>query len=77
MFAVTSTEKLGINDERFKSAITISKAKNVECRKDYCCDDENDPKILHLVRVKGFPRLLPEGNLKTVYRISSLATNKS
>lgn len=63
MFAVTSTEKLGINDERFKSAITISKAKNVECRKDYCCDDENDPKILHLVRVKGFPRLLPEGIL--------------
>jgi len=66
MFAVTSTEKLGINDERFKSAVTISKAKNVEYRKDYCCGDENDPKTLHLVRVKGFPQLLPEGNSKTI-----------
>ncbi|XP_018300886.1 F-box/LRR-repeat protein 3 isoform X2 [Mycetomoellerius zeteki] len=63
MFAVTSTEKLGINDERFKSAVTISKAKNGKCRKDYCCGDENDPKTLHLVRVKGFPQLLPEGIL--------------
>jgi len=67
MFAVTSTAKLGIDSEHFKSAVTISNAKNVEHRKDHCGDNKNDPRTLHLVRVKGFPRLLPEGNSKTAW----------
>ncbi|XP_039313711.1 F-box/LRR-repeat protein 3 [Solenopsis invicta] len=61
MFAVTSTARIGLDDERFKSAVTISKTRNVKSRKEYYCDD--DPKTLRLVRVKGFPRLLPEGIL--------------
>ncbi|KAL0117598.1 hypothetical protein PUN28_010418 [Cardiocondyla obscurior] len=64
MFAVTSTAKLKIDDEHFKSVVTISKTKNVERKKNHYCDnDENDPRALHLMRVKGFPRLLPEGIL--------------
>ncbi|XP_077273672.1 F-box/LRR-repeat protein 3 [Temnothorax americanus] len=63
MFAVTSTAKLGI-DEHFKSAVTISKTKNVKRGKDHRWNnDEDDPRTLHLMRVKGFPRLLPEGIL--------------
>lgn len=69
MFAVMSTAKLEIDDERFKSAVVISKDKNVEYRKKHR-RDENDLRTLHLVRVKGFPRLLPEGNPKTARRNS-------
>ncbi|XP_012535619.1 F-box/LRR-repeat protein 3 [Monomorium pharaonis] len=64
MCATTSTVKVGFDDERFKSALTISKTRNVERRKKHRCDnDGNDPRTLRLVRVKGFPRLLPEGIL--------------
>ncbi|XP_011643057.1 F-box/LRR-repeat protein 3-like [Pogonomyrmex barbatus] len=66
MFAVTNTTKLtsfGIDSEHFKSVVMISKTRNAECRKKHLRNDENDPRTLCLMRIKGFPRLLPEGIL--------------
>lgn len=74
MFAVMSTAKLGIDDERFKSAVMISKTKNVEHRKEHR-RDENDPRTLYLVRVKGFPRLLSEGKRRPF--VATVCSDKS
>lgn len=49
-----------IDGERFKSVVTISKARKKE---QHNGDDERSSKTLYLLRVKESLRLSPEGNL--------------
>ncbi|XP_032667813.1 F-box/LRR-repeat protein 3-like [Odontomachus brunneus] len=60
IFAVMNAPELDeIDGERFKSAVTVSKARRMEQRRD--SDDERSSKTLHLLRIKGSLRLSPEG----------------
>lgn len=62
MFAVMNAPELDeIDGERFKSAVTVSKARRMVKRRDD--DDERTSKTLHLLRIKGSSRLSSEGEL--------------
>lgn len=67
MLALTNTAKtpfLEIDNERFKSVMTISDENSDESKKR--CIEDDGSKTLQLLRIKGYPRLLPEGILALV-----------
>ncbi|CAL7951776.1 unnamed protein product [Xylocopa violacea] len=52
---------LEIDNDKFKTIMTISNEESIGQKKDRAETDEDSSKTLQLLRVKGFPRLLPEG----------------
>lgn len=52
---------LDIDNDKFKSIIKISNKDSIEQKKDRSGSDDDSSKTLQLLRIKGFPRLLPEG----------------
>ncbi|XP_076643150.1 F-box/LRR-repeat protein 3 [Halictus rubicundus] len=64
MLALMSTAKPGlleIDNDKFKTIMKISSEEGIEQRKDRSGKDEDASKTLQLLRIKGYPRLLPEG----------------
>ncbi|OAD57816.1 40S ribosomal protein S3a [Eufriesea mexicana] len=64
MLALMNTAKpdfLEIDNDKFKTIMKISNNDSIEQKKDYSGNDEESSKTLQLLRIKGFPRLLPEG----------------
>ncbi|XP_076754554.1 F-box/LRR-repeat protein 3 [Xylocopa sonorina] len=64
MLALMTTAKptfLEIDNDKFKTIMTISNEDSIGQKKDRAGTDEDSSKTLQLLRVKGFPRLLPEG----------------
>ncbi|KZC10312.1 PREDICTED: F-box/LRR-repeat protein 3-like [Dufourea novaeangliae] len=64
MLALMSTAKpafLEIDNDKFKTIMKISSEDTVEESKDRSGKDEDASKTLQLLRIKEFPRLLPEG----------------
>ncbi|KOC63094.1 F-box/LRR-repeat protein 21 [Habropoda laboriosa] len=64
MLALMSTAKpsfLEIDNDKFKTIMKISNEDTVEQKKDRTGNDEDSSKTLQLLRIKGYPRLLPEG----------------
>ncbi|CAK9831541.1 F-box/LRR-repeat protein 21 [Anthophora retusa] len=64
MLALMSTAKpsfLEIDNDKFKTIMKISNEDTVEQKKDRTGSDDESSKTLQLLRIKGFPRLLPEG----------------
>ncbi|XP_053994220.1 F-box/LRR-repeat protein 3-like isoform X2 [Hylaeus anthracinus] len=51
---------LEIDNDKFKTIMKISNDDSIEQKKNHSDEDE-DSKTLQLLRIKGFPRLLPEG----------------
>ncbi|XP_043260087.1 F-box/LRR-repeat protein 3-like [Colletes gigas] len=64
MLALMSTAKstfLEIDNDKFKTIMKISNEDSIPQKKDRSGKDEDASKTLQLLRIKGFPRLLPEG----------------
>ncbi|XP_076236458.1 F-box/LRR-repeat protein 3 [Calliopsis andreniformis] len=64
MLALMNTAKpafLEIDNDKFKTIMKISSEDSIEQKKDRSDKDDEASKTLHLLRIKGFPRLLPEG----------------
>lgn len=70
MLALMSTAKpafLEIDNDKFKTIMKISSEDGIEQRKDRSEKDEDASKTLQLLRIKGFPRLLPEGIVSRIF----------
>lgn len=52
---------LEIDNDKFKTIMKISNEDSTEQKKDRSGKDDEASKALQLLRIKGFPRLLPEG----------------
>ena len=64
MLALMTTAKATfqeIDNDKFKTIMKISNEDAIEQKKDRTGKDDDASKTLQLLRVKGFPRLLPEG----------------
>lgn len=64
MLALMNTSKpafLEIDNDKFKTIMKISNEDSIEQKNDRSGKDEDASKTLQLLRIKGFPRLLPEG----------------
>lgn len=64
MLALMNTAKLDFLDianDKFKTIMKISNNDSSEQKKNHSGNDEDSSKTLQLLRIKGFPRLLPEG----------------
>lgn len=61
---------LEIDNDKFKTIMKVSDADSIEQRKDRSEDDDESSKTLQLLRIKGSPRLLPEGSIYSrLYKI--------
>lgn len=64
MLALMKTAKptfLEIDNDKFETIMKISNKDTIEQKKECSGNDADPAKTLQLLRVKGFPRLLPEG----------------
>ncbi|XP_012144439.1 F-box/LRR-repeat protein 3 [Megachile rotundata] len=64
MLALMKTAKptfLEIDNDKFETIMKISNKDTIEQKKECSSNDADPSKTLQLLRVKGFPRLLPEG----------------